>query len=65
MKIFLVDQKTNQKIIHVTVRMDISKDGKHVLGEFFHSHDGILNISVCQASSGMTSPATYYRCNHG
>jgi hypothetical protein len=41
MKIFLVDQNTNQKIIHVTVRMDISKDGKHVLGEFFHSHDAL------------------------
>jgi len=59
MKMFLVDQKTNQKIIHVTVRMDISKDGKHVLGEFFHSHDGVINISVRQASSGITSPAMY------
>ena len=59
MKIFLVDQNTNQKIIHVTVRMDISKDGKHVLGEFFHSHDGVINISVRQTSSGVTSPATY------
>jgi len=59
MKIFLADQNTNQKIIHVTVRMDISKDGKHVLGEFFHSHDGVINISVRQASSGVTSPATY------
>jgi hypothetical protein len=39
--------------------MDISKDGKHVLGEFFHSHDGVINISVRQASSGVTSPATY------
>jgi hypothetical protein len=59
MKIFLVDQNTNQKIIHLTVRMDISKDGKHVLGEFFHSHDGVINIAVRQASSGVTSPATY------
>jgi hypothetical protein len=59
MKIFLVDQNTNQKIIHVTVRMDISKDGKHVLGEFFHSHDGVINISVRQASSGVTSPTAY------
>src|SRR5215469_2363833 len=59
MKIFLADQNTNQKIIHVTVRMDISKNGKHVLGEFFHSHDGVINISVRQASSGVTSPATY------
>jgi hypothetical protein len=59
MKIFFVDQSTNQKIIHVTVRIDISKDGKHVLGEFFHSHDGVININVRQASSGVTSPATY------
>ena len=58
MKIFLVDQNTNQKIIHVTVRMDISKDGKHVLGEFFHSHDGVINISFRQATS-ITSPTTY------
>jgi hypothetical protein len=58
MKIFFVDKNTNQKIIHVTVRMDISKDGKHVLGEFFHSHDGVINISFRQATS-ITSPTTY------
>jgi hypothetical protein len=52
MKIFFVDQNTKQKIIHVTVRMDISKDRKHVLPEFFHSHDGVI-------SSSISSPATY------
>ena len=56
MKIFFVDQKTNQTIYHVTVRMDISKDGKHALSEFFHSHDGVININIRQAG---TSPATY------
>jgi hypothetical protein len=59
MKIFFVDKNTNQKIIHVTVRMDISKDGKHVLAEFFHSHDGVINISFRQANGGITSPTTY------
>lgn len=59
MKIFFVDQNTNQKIIHVTVRMDISKDGKHTLSEFFHSHDGVININIRQANNSITSPATY------
>jgi len=59
MKIFFVDQNTNQKIIHVTVRMDISKDRKHVLSEFFHSHDGVININIRQNSSSISSPATY------
>lgn len=25
--------------------MDISKDGKHILSEFFHSHEGEVNLS--------------------
>lgn len=59
MKIFFVDQNTNQKIYHVTVRMDISKDGKHALSEFFHSHDGVMNIDIRKANSSITSAATY------
>jgi hypothetical protein len=39
--------------------MDISKDRKHVLSEFFHSHDGVININIRQNSSSISSPATY------
>lgn len=59
MKIFFVDQNTKQKIYHVTVRMDISTDRKHILSEFFHSHDGIINISFRQAGSSVTSPSLH------
>ena len=31
--------------------MDISKDGKHIFSEFFHSHDGMLNVNFRQAGS--------------
>lgn len=56
MKISFDDQKTKQKIYQVTVRMDISKDGKHIFSEFFHSHDGILNVNFRQAGSSRSSP---------
>jgi len=59
MNIFFVDQNTKQKIYHVTVRMDISKDKKHILSEFFHSHDGVLNVNFRQAPSSSSSPSTH------
>jgi hypothetical protein len=55
MKIFFDDQNTKQKIYHVTVRMDISRDGKHIFSEFFHSHDGMLNVNFRQAGSSGSS----------
>jgi len=46
MKVAFMDQNTKQSIKHVTVRMDVisNKDGKHVLSEFFHAHDGSINV---------------------
>lgn len=46
MKVAFVDQNTKQSIKHVTVRMDVisNKDGKHILSEFFHAHDGNINV---------------------
>jgi hypothetical protein len=32
------DEGKNENIQHVTFRMDISKDGKHILSDFFHDH---------------------------
>ena len=40
-----VDQNSKDKVSHVTFRMDISKGGKHILSEFFHSHQGDVRIS--------------------
>lgn len=39
--------------------MDISKEGKHYLSEFFHSHDGSINVSFRQSSSTATSPSAH------
>jgi hypothetical protein len=52
MKISFLDQNTKQNIQHVTVRMDvINKDGKHVLSEFFHAHDGNINVDIKPSSA--------------
>ena len=44
MKIGFVDEKAKKNVNHVTFRMDISKNGKHSLSEFFHSHEGNANL---------------------
>jgi hypothetical protein len=46
-KLAFVDENTKQTVQHIiTVRMDVSysKDGKHILSEFFHAHNGKINI---------------------
>lgn len=45
MKIAFVDENVKQNINHVTFRMDISKDGKHVLSDFFHGHGGEIQLA--------------------
>ncbi len=32
---------------------------ENTLSEFFHSHDGVININIRQANNSITSPATY------
>lgn len=44
-KIAFADEGTKKNVNHVTFRMDISKDGKRLLSEFFHGHEGEINIS--------------------
>ena len=44
MKIGFVDEKAKKNVNHVTFRMDVSKNGKHYLSEFFHSHEGNVNL---------------------
>jgi hypothetical protein len=53
MKVAFLDQNTKQSIKHVTVRMDVisNKDGKHVISEFFHAHDGNINVDFKPSSA--------------
>ena len=58
MQISFFDENAKKNISHVTFRMDISKDGKHILSEFFHSHQGELKLSIKDTSKA-TSPSNY------
>jgi hypothetical protein len=58
MKIAFVDANAKKNINHVTFRMDISKDRKHFLSEFFHSHEGQVNL-LFKDTSRAASPGTY------
>lgn len=44
MTIRFLDEGKNANIQHVTFRMDISKDGKHILSDFFHDHNGEVRL---------------------
>jgi hypothetical protein len=44
MTIGFLDEGKNANIQHVTFRIDISKDGKHILSDFFHDHNGEVKL---------------------
>lgn len=44
MTIAFLDEEKNANVQHVTLRMDISKDGKHILSDFFHDHNGEVKL---------------------
>jgi hypothetical protein len=58
MKIAFVDENVKKNVNHVTFRMDISKDGKHFLSEFFHSHEGEVNLLFRDTTSRATSSSS-------
>src|ERR687892_527512 len=58
MKIAFLDENAKKNVNHVTFRMDISKDGKHFLSEFFHSHEGNVNL-LFRNTGKATSSSTY------
>src|SRR5918996_561183 len=58
MKIAFFDENAKKNVNHVTFRMDISKDGKHFLSEFFHSHEGEVNL-LFRNTGKATSSSTY------
>ena len=45
-KLAFIDENTKQTVQHITVRMDVSnsKDGRHILSEYFHAHNGKINL---------------------
>jgi hypothetical protein len=51
-KMSLTDEKTGQKIQHVTYRMTLSKNNQIKISDFFHSHQGDITI----ASKNTNSP---------
>ena len=62
MKIAFIDENEKKNVNHVTFRMVISKDGKHFLSEFFHSHEGEVNLlfrDTSRATSSSSSSDTY------
>jgi hypothetical protein len=59
MKIGFLDEKAKKNVNHITFRMDISKDGKHFLSEFFHSHGGNVNLLFRNTGKATSSLNTY------
>ena len=55
MQISFDDENSKKKVSHVTFRMDISKDGKRILSEFFHSHQGDVRISFKDTSKAIST----------
>jgi hypothetical protein len=52
-RLAFIDQNTKQTLQHVTVRMEISDstDGRRLLSEFFHAHNGNIDIDFRPALS--------------
>jgi hypothetical protein len=58
MKIGFLDEGKNMNIQHVTFRMDISKEGKHILSDFFHDHKGEVRLMFKGKGGGGSSTPT-------
>ena len=56
MTIGFLDEGKNANIQHVTFRMDISKDGKHLLSDFFHDHNGEVRLMFKDKGPSSSSP---------
>ena len=56
MKIGFMDERAKKSVNHVTFRMDISKDGGKILSEFFHSHEGPLNLLFKEYTNSVSPP---------
>ena len=52
----LFDSNTNQSFNHVTYYVILEKDGKRLLSNMFHDHNGDLKIQVNPINSSKTTP---------
>jgi hypothetical protein len=55
MTIGFLDEGKNANIQHVTFRMDISKDGKHIFSDFFHDHNGEVRLMFKDKGGSLSS----------
>ena len=56
MLIGFLDEGKNAKIQHVTFRIDISKDGKHIFSDFFHDHNGEVRLMFKDKDGSSSNP---------
>ena len=56
MLIGFLDEGKNAKIQHVTFRIDISKDGKHIFSDFFHDHNGEVRLLFKDKDGSSSNP---------
>lgn len=56
MKIGFMDERANKGVNHVTFILDVSKDGRKILSEFFHSHEGPLNLLFKEYTNSVSLP---------
>jgi len=54
MNIGFEDLGKQQNVQHVTFRMEVSKDGKTIFTDYFHGHDGEVNLQFRSGSSAPT-----------
>jgi hypothetical protein len=50
-----LDEGKGERIQHITIRMDVSKDGKHILSDFFHDHNGEVRLMFKNKEGGSSS----------
>ena len=55
MTIGFLDEGKNANIQHVTFRMDISKDEKHIFSDFFHDHNGEVRLMFKNKGGSLSS----------
>ena len=51
----LFDSNTNKSFSHVTYYIIIEKDGKRLLADLFHDHNGDLRIQINPSNSSQVS----------
>lgn len=56
MTIRFLDEGKDADIQHVTFRIDISNDGKHIFSDFFHDHNGEVRLMFKDIGGSSSNP---------